>query len=66
MEIIDDYKYSLSRLFSVEQIKEMRKQLKEVSEVKANEGRSKIDKDFYCNKQKLEVVAERRPKRVAA
>jgi hypothetical protein len=44
----------------------MRKQLKEVSEVKPNEGRSKNDKDFYCNKQKLEVVAERRPKRVAA
>jgi len=56
MEIVDDYKYTLSRLFSVDQIKELRKQLKEVTEVKPNEGRSKNDKDFYCNKQKNEIV----------
>jgi hypothetical protein len=34
MEIIDRYKYSLQKLFSMEQIREMRKTLKELPKVK--------------------------------
>jgi hypothetical protein len=48
MDIIDKYKYILSKLLSVEQIKEMRKQLKELPKVTTN----KSDRDFTCNKQK--------------
>jgi len=46
MEIIDKYKYILSKLLSADQIKEMRKQLKELPKVTTN----KSDRDFCCNK----------------
>ena len=53
MEIVDQYKYSLSKILSTEQISDMRKQLKDAPKTTTN----KNDRDFYCNKKKEEVVS---------
>ena len=49
-DLIDRYKYALWKILSIEQIKEMRKALKE--QPKATQATSKEERAFCANKQK--------------